>query len=146
MSEIVLPEDTNAKGTAFGGRVLSLIDKCAAIAAMRHARSGVVTVSMDSVVFLNPVRLGNVLSLSGRLNAVFGSSMEAEVEVHTEDPLTGDETLTTTALVTLVAVDENGRPRRVPPLEPETQTERRRAERAAARRRERLAARASATD
>jgi acyl-CoA hydrolase len=92
MSEIVLPEDTNAKGTAFGGRVLSLIDKCAAIAAMRHARSEVVTVSMDSVVFLNPVRLGNVLSLSGRLNAVFGSSMEAEVEVHSEDLLTGEET------------------------------------------------------
>jgi acyl-CoA hydrolase len=146
MSEIVLPEDTNAKGTAFGGRVLSLIDKCAAIAAMRHARGEVVTVSMDSVVFLNPVRLGNVLSLSGRLNAVFGSSMEAEVEVHSEDPSTGEETLTTTALVTLVAVDGNGRPRRVSPLEPETRDERRRAERAAARRQERLAARAGAAD
>jgi acyl-CoA hydrolase len=142
----VLPEDTNAKGTAFGGRVLSLIDKCAAIAAMRHARTEVVTVSMDSVVFLNPVRLGNVLTLCGRLNAVFGSSMEAEVEVHSEDPLTGEETLTTTALVTLVAVDEHGRPRRAAVLEPQNDNDRRRAAQAASRRSRRLAARTQDVD
>jgi acyl-CoA hydrolase len=143
MTELVLPEDTNAKGSIFGGRVLSLIDKCAAIAAMRHARTDVVTVSMDSVVFLNKVRLGYVLQLEGRLNAAFGSSMEVEVTVRSEDPLTSERTLTTTALVTMVAVDSEGRSLKVPPLELVGEEERRRAERAAARRRDRLASRDS---
>jgi acyl-CoA hydrolase len=142
MTELVLPEDTNAKGSIFGGRVLSLIDKCAAIAAMRHARSDVLTISMDSVVFLTKVRLGDVLQLNGRLNAAFGSSMEVEVTVRSEDPHTGKRTLTTTALVTMVAVDAQGRPLQVPALELADEGERKRAEQAAARRRERLASRA----
>lgn len=141
MTELVLPEDTNAKGSIFGGRVLSLIDKCAAIAAMRHARSDVLTISMDSVVFLTKVRLGDVLQLSGRLNAAFGSSMEVEVTVHSEDPHSGERTLTTTALVTMVAVDGAGRPLKVPALALGDENEKRRAEQAAARRRKRLASR-----
>jgi acyl-CoA hydrolase len=141
MTELVLPEDTNAKGSIFGGRVLSLIDKCAAIAAMRHARSDVLTISMDSVVFLTKVRLGDMLQLSGRLNAAFGSSMEVEVTVHSEDPHSGERTLTTTALVTMVAVDGAGRPLKVPALALGDENEQRRAEQAAARRRKRLASR-----
>jgi acyl-CoA hydrolase len=89
MAEIVLPEDSNSRGTIFGGRVLALIDKCAAIAAMRHAQTEVVTASLDSVDFHSSVRLGNILVLKGRLNAVFRSSMEVEVEVHAEDPFGG---------------------------------------------------------
>ena len=69
MTEIVLPEDTNPRGSIFGGRVLALIDKCAAVVAMRHARSQAVTVSLDSVVFLNTVNLGNVLCAAGRAEA-----------------------------------------------------------------------------
>jgi acyl-CoA hydrolase len=141
MTELVLPEDTNAKGSIFGGRVLSLIDKCAAIAAMRHARTDVVTVSMDSVVFLNKVLLGYVLQLEARLNAAFGSSMEVEVTVRSEDPHSGERTLTTTALVTMVAVDSDGRAIKVPPLELMTDEEKGRADQAAARRRDRLASR-----
>lgn len=141
MTEIVLPEDSNPRGSIFGGRVLSLIDKCAAIVAMRHARSEAVTVALDSVVFVNNVRVGNVLALCGQINAAFGSSMEVEVQVHSEDPATGDRKLTTTAFVTMVAVDELSRPNAVPHLEPTNDEERRRAAEAAERRRRRLQAR-----
>ncbi len=144
MTEIVLPEDTNPRGSIFGGRVLALIDKCAAIVAMRHSRAEAVTVSVDSVVFLNHVQVGNVLALSGRLNAAFGSSMEVEIEVRAEDPPTGRQTVTTRAFVTMVAVDSSGRPRKVPRLELRDDAERRRAADAAQRRRARLTARPAA--
>jgi acyl-CoA hydrolase len=141
MTEIVLPEDTNPKGTIFGGRVLALIDKCAAIAAVRHTRGEVLTVAMDSVVFLSGAHQGDILTLDARLNAAFGSSMEIEVSVHSEEPVTGDRRLTTTALVTMVGVDGKGRPRRIPALTLRDDDERRRADRAAARRAARLSAR-----
>lgn len=110
MTELVLPEDTNPRGSIFGGRVLALIDKCAAVVAVRHTRSDVLTVAMDSVEFHNAVRLGDIVVLHGRLNAVFSSSMEIEVEVHAEDPYTGRRNLTTRAFVTMVCVDPRGRP------------------------------------
>ncbi len=138
MTEIVLPEDTNPRGTIFGGRVLALVDKCAAVCAMRHARTEAVTVRLDSVEFRNPVRLGDVLVLRARMNAAFGSSMEIEVEVRAEDPRTGHRTLTTRAFVTMVATDGNGRPVPVPPLLQETDEERQRAAEAAERRKARL--------
>jgi len=141
MTEIVLPEDSNAEGSIFGGRVLALIDKCAAIVGMRHARSDVLTVALDSVVFLSKVRVGNVLLLAGRINAVFGSSMEIEVSVHAENPLSGERRLTTTALVTIVAVDPAGKPTRAPALLLDDDAERERAGEAARRRAARLAAR-----
>jgi acyl-CoA hydrolase len=142
MTEIVLPEDTNPHGSVFGGRVLALIDKCAAVVAMRHARREAVTVSLDSVTFLTKVQLGEVLLLHGRLNAAFGSSMEIEVQVHAENPLTGERRLTTTAFVTMVAVDPEGRPASVPPLVAASDEERARAAQAAERRAKRLASRA----
>lgn len=141
MTEIVLPEDTNPRGSIFGGRVLALIDKCAAVVAMRHARCEAVTVSLDSVVFVNKVQLGHVLSLRGWINAAFGSSMEIEVEVHAEDPSRDERTLTTRAFVTMVAVDAAGRPRKVAALDIQNDEERRRAGEAAARRSARLSAR-----
>jgi acyl-CoA hydrolase len=141
MTEIVLPEDSNPRGSIFGGRVLALIDKCAAVAALRHARSEVVTVAMDSVEFRSGVRVGDILVLDGRVNAAFGSSMEVEVTVHAEDPPSGRRTLTTTAFVTMVAVGPDGRPGPVPALEAVTEDDRRRADEAAARRRARLSGR-----
>ncbi len=141
MTEIVLPEDTNARGTIFGGRVMALVDKCAAVAAMRHTRGGVLTVSVDSLEFRHPVRLGNVLVLEARVNAVFGSSMEVEVEVRAEDPRTGERRLTTRAFVTMVAVDDDSHPVPAPPLLLRTDEERARTAAAAERRRHRLARR-----
>ncbi len=138
MTEIVLPEDSNPRGSIFGGRVLALIDKCAAVAAMRHARSDVATVSLDSVTFVNKVKVGDVLQLRGRLNATFTSSMEVEVEVHAEDPLTGESRLTTTAFVTMVALDSEGSPTPVPGLATSSAAEEERARAAATRRKRRL--------
>lgn len=139
MAELVLPEDTNPRGTVFGGRVLALIDKCAAIVAMRHARTEVLTVALDSVEFHNSVRVGDILVLRGRLNAAFTSSMEIEVEVHSEDPLSGERNLTTRAFVTMVAVDADARPTRVPALSFVDDDERRRFAEAKKRRARRLA-------
>ncbi len=141
MTEIVLPEDTNPRGAVFGGRVLALIDKCAAVVAMRHSRQQSVTAALDSVVFVNKVRLGDILLLHGRINSAFESSMEIEVEVRSEDPRTGARKLTTTAFVTMVAVDAKGRPQMVPELQFADDEERDRAARAAERRRQRLRAR-----
>lgn len=138
MTEIVLPEDTNPRGHIFGGRVLALVDKCAAVVAMRHARTEVVTVSLDSVDFRSGASAGDILVLHGRINAAFGSSMEIEVEVHAEDPGSGDRKLTTRALVTMVAVGDDGRPTPVPALTLVSDDERERARSAAIRRRERL--------
>lgn len=141
MTEIVLPEDANSHGSIFGGRVLALIDKCAAIVAMRHAHSLVLTASVDSVAFLTAVRIGHVLILKGRLNAVFGSSMEAEVQVFSENPLTSKRNITTRAFVTMVAVGPDGKPHPAPPLNALDENERRRAADATERRRSRLALR-----
>jgi acyl-CoA hydrolase len=141
MTEIVLPEDTNARGSIFGGRVLALVDKCAAIVAMRHTRSEVVTASLDSVDFRSGVCVGNILVLNGRLNAVFKSSMEIEVEVHSEDPNTGARHLTTRAFVTMVAMGPQGRVAPAARIEFVSDDERKRAAAAAARRRERMARR-----
>jgi len=142
MTEIVLPEDTNARGNIFGGRVLALVDKCAAIVAMRHARSEVVTVALDSVEFHSGARAGNILVLAGRLNSAFRSSMEIEVEVHAEDPLAGSRRLTTRALVTMVSVGPDGKPAPAPRLDLLTDEERERAAAAERRRSDRLARRA----
>jgi acyl-CoA hydrolase len=141
MAEIVLPEDSNSRGTIFGGRVLALIDKCAAIAAMRHAQTEVVTASLDSVDFHSSVRLGNILVLKGRLNAVFRSSMEVEVEVHAEDPFGGARRLTTRAFVTMVAMGPSGTPIPAPPLLIEDDDARARLAAAEERRRARVARR-----
>ena len=122
----------------FGGRVLALIDKCAAVVAIRHSRQQTVTAALDSVVFVNKVCLGDILLLHGRINSAFESSMEIEVQVSSEDPRTGARKITTTAFVTMVAVDAAGRPRPVPELQFADDEERERAARAAERRRQRL--------
>jgi acyl-CoA hydrolase len=142
MTEIILPEDSNSRGFVFGGRVLALVDKCAAIVALRHARCEVVTASLDSVDFHSGVRVGNILVLNGRLNAVFGSSMEIEIEVHAEDPLTGSRQLTTRAFVTMVTLGPDGRPAPAPRLTLASDEERTRAAAAGVRRRDRIARRA----
>lgn len=141
MTEIVLPEDTNTHGTIFGGRLLALADKCAAMVALRHCRRHVVTASMDRVDFLLPVRQGMIVIVTGEVFAAFRTSMEVGVTVEAEDPLNGRREVACRALVTLVAVDDEGRPVPVPPLAFDTDDERQRAERGAERRKARLASR-----
>jgi acyl-CoA hydrolase len=141
MTEIVLPEDTNQYGSAWGGRVMALIDKAAAIAAVRHCRSNVVTASVDSLTFRAPVKLGHILRLNASVNAVFSTSMEIGVRLVSEDPLSGRQAHCCSAYVTMVALDATGRPTPAGPFRPSGPEARRRQREASARRRQRLAMR-----
>jgi acyl-CoA hydrolase len=140
-TQIVMPSHTNgAAGVLFGGVVMQWIDVCAAVAAMRHAGGQVTTASIDRLDFLSPIHLGDVVVLQAQVNYAGRSSMEVGVRVETEDPRTRERRYTTKAYLTFVAVDEQGHPRAVPPLELETDEDRRRFERAAERRHARLRA------
>ena len=138
MTEIVLPSDGNALGTAFGGKVMQWIDVCAAVAAMRHCRKVVVTASMDELHFHAPIRVGEVVHLKGRVNAAFKRSLEIGVEVYSEQPITGERHHTCSALLTFAALDGEGRPTTVPPLLLRIEEERDAQAAAAARREQRL--------
>ncbi|MBX3275477.1 MAG: acyl-CoA thioesterase [Sandaracinaceae bacterium] len=138
MTELVLPQHGNAIGTAFGGTVLAWIDVCGAIAAQRHANRVAVTAAIDQVQFLAPIRVGDVVVLSARLNAAFRSSMEVEVEVKVEDTRTGQRRRCVDAFMTFVAIDEAGSTCPVPALVAESADDERRAAAAAERRAARL--------
>lgn len=140
MTELVMPQDANALGRMFGGRLLQMMDIAASMAAARHSRSSVVTVSFDTVHFRRPIRIGDAVILKSRVNWVGRTSMEVGVEVYSENLLTGVRDLCNTAFVTFVAIDEFNRPVEVPPLQLETDEDRRRFEGGAARRAARLAA------
>lgn len=138
MTQLVLPEHTNAIGTIFGGQVAAWIDICAAIAAQRFCRRQVVTVSIDSLRFLNPIQRGHIAIFQASVNAAWRTSMEIGVRVEGEDPMTGDRTHTASAYCTFVALDANGRPTTVPEAIVETAEDQRRKEQAELRRSERL--------
>ena len=138
MTQMILPSDANPLEAAFGGRVLEWIDICGAIAAGRHCRHAVVTASMDDLHFHASIRVGWVVTLRARVLAAFRSSMEVGVRVSAENPLTGEQHLTTTALITFVALNPDGSRAEVPPLRLETDEERAAFQAAHARRRERL--------
>ena len=141
-SEIVLPNDANPLGHMLGGRVMHLVDIVGATAAMRHARASVVTASVDSMVFLYPVRIGQLIILKASVNRVFHTSLEAGVKVFVEDLLTGEVRHTSSAYLTFVAINPQGG--RVPmvPVLPETAEEQRRYRQAGERRKYRLDVRA----
>ena len=134
----VLPADTNAYGNLFGGALVALIDKTASITASRHSRRNVVTASIDRVDFLLPVRLGDILTVTARLNWTGRTSMEIGVEAHAENRIDGHQVLACSALLTFVAIGDAGRPVPVPPVAPASDEDRKRVEdgkrRAAARR------------
>ncbi len=143
MTQLVMPSDGNALGTAFGGRVMAWIDFAAAVAAMRHARMPVVTASIDQLAFLAPIRVGDIVLLRAQVNAVFGSSMEIEVGVLAEEPRTGERRNCCEAFLTFVALGPDGKPARAPILLPETEDDEARAREAGSRRATRLARRAT---
>jgi acyl-CoA hydrolase len=142
MVEVVLPNDANPLGSILGGKVMHLIDIAAAIAAYRHSRSYVVTASMDHVDFLHPVRIGELIVLKSSVNRAFHTSMEVGVKVFAENVLTGERRHTSSAFVTFVAIDDQGKPKPIPPVIPETEEDKRRYEQAEVRRRYRLQHRA----
>jgi acyl-CoA hydrolase len=138
MTEIVLPSDTNALGTIFGGKIMSWIDIAGAIAAGRHARRIVVTASIDALHFVAPVKLGHYVHIRALVNYAGRTSMEVGVRVDSENPLTGERVHTSTAYTTFVALDDHGRPAEVPPILAETPDEKRRFEAAKLRREARM--------
>ncbi len=138
MTELVLPGDSNQLGNILGGRIMHWIDLAAAIAAARHAGRVAVTASMDSLEFIHPVKVGQVVRLVAQVNWVGKTSMEIGVDVFREDLNAGDVKKTSTAYLTFVALDQEGRPVPVPPLLCETPEEEARFHAAEERRKERL--------
>ncbi len=138
MTEMVLPQHTNAIGTVFGGVIMSWVDIAAAICAERHANKQVVTASVDALEFLAPIKLGWIVSLKASVNYVWTTSCEIGVKVTAENPRTGEFFHTASAYVTMVALDSHGRPTSIPQVIPSTEDQKRRYEEAKFRRISRL--------
>ncbi|MGY0693436.1 acyl-CoA thioesterase [Virgibacillus sp. FSP13] len=124
-TRLVLPPDTNHLDTIFGGKVLAYIDEIAALTAMKHAKSAVVTASIDSVDFLSSAKVGDSLTLEAFVTYTGTSSMEVYVKVTANDLIKNEERLTTESFLTMVAVNEQGKPVPVPNVFPETEEEKR---------------------
>jgi len=131
-------QDANSAGFVHGGVVMRMCDEVAGIASIRHSGCRVVTAGMDRMTFLHPVHVGELLRCVASVNAVWNTSMEVGVRVEAENAVTGEVRGTSTAYLTMVAVDERGKPIRVPPLRIESPIEERRQREAATRRRNRL--------
>lgn len=142
MEQVVLPNDANPLGFILGGTVMHLVDIAGAIACHRHARSRVVTAAVDDLVFLHPIKVGDVIILEARVTCAFTTSLEVQVEVFSEEALTGRRQLTSRAFLTFVAIDEHGAKVPVPPLLTETPEEERTCREARTRREQRLRRRA----
>lgn len=140
-SELALPNDANSLGTLLGGKIMHLVDLAGAIAAMKHCRNAVVTASVDHMDFFHPVRPGQWVKLRSSVNRAFRTSMEVGVKVWVEDLIRGGQQHVSSAYLTFVAIDAEGRGVPVPPLIPETEDEKRRYEEAGARREYRLSLR-----
>jgi acyl-CoA hydrolase len=124
------PQDANTHSNVHGGVIIKIVDEAGALVAMRHARTPVVTVAVDSMSFMHPIRVGNLVLCKAELTYVGHTSMEVRVEVVAEHPLEGSSLVTNIAYLVYVALDETGRPTPVPPLEYETNEEQRRADEA----------------
>jgi acyl-CoA hydrolase len=138
MTEYVLPQHANVFGAVFGGQIMAWIDLCAAVCAQRHAARPCVTAFVDDLLFKRPVRVGQVVLLRAQVQATFRTSMEIEVTVSGEDPLTGQRWPTVECLTTFVALNDDRLPTPIPPLLLENEADRQRQFAAEERRRARL--------
>jgi acyl-CoA hydrolase len=137
MTELILPNDTNTLGNLLGGRLMHFIDLVAAMAAYRHARTHVVTASMDHIDFIAPVHVGDLLILKSSVNRAFRTSMEVGVKVWVENTIAGMHRHVASAYLTFVAIDSQGRRVPVPQLKPETELQQRHFDDAGRRREQR---------
>jgi acyl-CoA hydrolase len=135
------PQEANIAGFVHGGTIMKLCDEAAGLAAVKYSRQRVVTAAIDRVTFLVPIHLGELVTFSASVNAVWRTSMEVGVRVDAENPLTGERRHTNTAFLTIVAVDAQGRPIALPPLEIGDAEGKRREQEAQIRRANRLAER-----
>ena len=136
---ILFETDINPRGTAFGGRVMELADKVAAMVSRRHSRTDCVTLYVDSFKFLGPAVKGEMLIYKAAVNRVWKTSMEIGIKVCAEDPITGKRRHVVSAYFTFVGIGDDGKPTALPPVIPETENEKRRYEKAQQRRERRLA-------
>jgi uncharacterized protein (TIGR00369 family) len=141
LAQLMQPEHANNLGHVHGGWIMKLVDEAGALACMRHAQQRVVTVAVDRMTFHQPIRITDLVTLTAEVSYVGRTSLEAEVHVVAENPITGERTHTNTAYLVYVALDENGKPVPVPRLIPETEEQRRRMEEGKARQKYRLAQR-----
>lgn len=139
IAQMMQPGHANNMGNVHGGWIMKLADEAGALACMRHAQRRVVTVAIDQMVFRQPIRIGDLVSLKAEATYAGRTSMEAEVQVTAENPVTGERTHTNTAYLVYVALDDNGKPAPVPPLFAETDEEKQRMRQARARQKHRLA-------
>jgi acyl-CoA hydrolase len=123
MTELVLPNDTNMFGNLMGGRLMYWMDIAAALAAMKHCSTPVVTASVDNISFENPIKLGNAVHIQARVSRAFNTSMEIHMSVWGEDALHQYKYKSNEAYFTFVSLDPNGKPRKIPALIPETEEE-----------------------
>ncbi len=138
IAQLMQPEHANNLGNVHGGWIMKLVDEAGALAFMRHARHRVVTVAIDSMVFRQPIRIGDLVILEAEVTYVGRTSGEVEVQVVAENPVTGERTHTNTAYLVYVALDNDGQPVQVPPLKAETEAEKLRLETARERQSHRL--------
>ena len=138
LSDLMGPPDANILGSVFGGKILAMVDKAAAVCAMRHSGKPCVTVAMERVEFLIPIHAGDLVIVEAQINCVGRTSMEIGVEVYAEDVGQGRRRHANSCLVTMVAVDSKGRPSPIPGLLVETQEERERRAAALERRQVRM--------
>ena len=144
MVQVVLPNDANPLGFILGGTVMHLIDIAGAIACHRHTRTLLVTAAVDDLQFLHSIKVGDLIILKSHVTCAFTTSLEVQVDVFSEETLTGRRQLTSRAFLTFVAIDRAGARIRVPPLLVETEDERRVCAEAQARRAARLRRKAEA--
>ena len=123
LSQLMHPEHANPRGDVHGGWIMKLADEAGALAAMRHAQRRVVTVAIDQMMFHEPIRIGDLVTLQAEVTYVGRTSMETRVSVIAEDPIGGERVHTNTAYLVYVALDEHGQPVPVPSLVPETESE-----------------------
>ena len=138
IAQLMQPEHANNLGNVHGGWIMKLVDEAGALACMRHSGRRVVTVAIDSMVFRNPIKIGDLVILNAEVTYTGRTSLEVEVQVQAENPLTGERTHTNTAYLVYVALDEAGHPTAVPPLIAETEDEKRKMEAAKERQSRRL--------
>jgi len=138
IAQLMHPEHANLLGNVHGGWIMKLVDEAGALACMRHAQRRVVTVAIDSMVFRNPIKIGDLVLLNAEVTFTGRTSMEAEVQVQAENPITGERTHTNTAYLVYVALDDQGKPTPVPPIQAETEEEKQKMEFARERQARRL--------
>lgn len=139
LAQLMQPEHANNQGNVHGGWIMKLVDEAGALACMRHAQARVVTVAVDSLVFRQPIKIGDLVTFTAEVTYTGRTSLEAEVQVTAENPITGECTHTNTAYLVYVALDDQGKPAKAPSLTAETSEDSERMEKGRERQQRRIA-------